>query len=118
MARCDPILCLQTYLDITQSQRITVPSSPVFITLTKPYRPIDSSTVSSVLCEAIRLAGLSDRQYTARSFRPTGATQAISCGIHPDVARHVGRWRSEETFDKHYVHTKVPTSYVQNILFT
>jgi hypothetical protein len=116
--KCDPVLSLQAYIEATKQFRRSLPSSPVFLTLNKPYRAIDASTVSSVLSESIKLAGLSSHQYSPRSFRPTGATQAINCGIHPDIARHIGRWRSQDTFNKHYVHTKVPDSYTQNILFS
>jgi hypothetical protein len=89
---------------------------PVFLTLTSPFSAIDSKTVSKVLSECISLAGLAGRGFTAKSFRPTGATCAIDSGINPETARHIGRWRCSDTFFKHYVHSKVPSDYVSKLL--
>jgi hypothetical protein len=118
LVKFNPVLSLQDYIKATSVQRSSVPYNPVFLTLNKPYHAIDASTMSAILCQAIKLAGLSSPPYTAKSFRPTGATHAIDSGLHPDVARHIGRWRSQDTFEKHYVHTKVPASYVPNLLLS
>jgi integrase len=113
--KIDPIVCLRCYIDKTDSIRQLLPDRPVFVTLRAPYRAIDSSTVSGILYDSISAAGLKGKGYTAKNFRPTGATCAINNGINPDIARHIGRWRSSDTFEKHYVHTKVPASYITKL---
>ncbi len=113
--KLDPVSCLQEYMLRTESIRQSIPDLPVFITLTKPYRAMSASSISAVLHEAIVLSGLDSKHYTPKCFRPTGATQAISVGTDPNIARHIGRWRSQEVFEKHYVHSKVDSSYTDSI---
>jgi len=112
-SKVDPIRCLKEYILRTDSIRHKVFGCPVFVTLREPYKAIDSSTVSSILNESIIAAGLSG--YSAKCFRPTGATCAIDNKIAPEVARHIGRWRCADTFTKHYVHTRVPTDFVEKL---
>lgn len=52
----DPVAALSVYLDITKQQRPK--SGAVFLSIRKPHSPIDSTTVSKILQEAIDLAGL------------------------------------------------------------
>ena len=77
---------------------------------------MSSSTIGKVLSDATFLAGLGDKGYSAKSFRPTAATKAICMGCDPNVACAIGSWKSQEVFQRHYVHTKVPQNYVDNLL--
>ena len=54
--KVDPVECLLAYLDKTS--RFTTSEGPVFLTLKHPFRQMDSSTVSRVLNESIKQAGL------------------------------------------------------------
>ena len=63
---------------------------PVFLTLYKPY----ASTVAKILNDAIVLAGLSRDQFSAKSFRPTGATRAVEQNFDPDLVMQTGRWKT------------------------
>ncbi len=112
----DPNQCLQVYMTRTAATRAAIPSRPVFVSLRKPFHAICSTTVSVILKQAIDMAGLGSHGYSAKCFRPTGATHAVSSGLHPDIARHIGRWRSQEVFEKHYLHSKVPVHYVDTML--
>lgn len=112
----DPVVALRVYMESTKHQRQMIPNRPVFLTLTNPIRPLSSKGVSSVLNDSINLAGLGGMGYSAKCFRPTGATRAIELGIDPDIVRHIGRWRSAEVFEKHYVHNKVPGAYCSDML--
>ena len=71
---------------------------PVFIAFRSPYNAVDSSTVSRILEKAIVLAGLSTKEFSAKSFRPTGATTAIAQNFNPENVRKVGRWKNQEVF--------------------
>ena len=112
--KLDPVRALQDYIDKTKSQRGG--SGPVFLTLRPPYSAIDSSTVSRILEEAIALAGLSNAEFTAKSFRPTGATTAISNDINPEIVRKVGRWKNQEVFFSHYVHSVTPSDFTDKLI--
>ncbi len=79
---------------------------PVFLTLAAPYRPLSSSAVAGVLNWSIVLAGLDPKLYTAKNFRPTGATLAVENGMDAEQVRVLGRWKTSETFFKHYVHAR------------
>ena len=114
-AQVDPIQCLKDYMSVTQDIRQSIPDRPVILTLNRPYKAVDSSTISTILSRAIAAAGLPTKEYSAKSFRPTGATCAIDIGINPDIARHIGRWRCAQTFEKHYVHARIPSDYLDNI---
>lgn len=114
--KLDPVSALDVYIQRTEGPRASVPHRPVFLSLQRPYHALSASSISGILKAAIDLAGLGKRGYTAKSFRPTAATAAIDSGLHPDKARHIGRWASHEVFEKHYVHTHIPDNHVDKIL--
>ncbi len=111
--KLDPIRCLKDYIERTASVRPA--GEPVFLALRRPHNAIDASTVSRVLEECIQLAGLSGRGYSAKSFRPTGATSAIDKGIDPQIVQKLGRWKTSDVFYKHYVHSRTPDDYLQSM---
>lgn len=115
-AKLDPALCLDAYLHATYNMCVVGQANPAFFTLNRPFKAISSSTVSSILNEAIRLAGLDTSKYSAKCFRPTGATLAVSADIDPDKARRLGRWKSPSVFFEHYVHDSMPESYTDDVL--
>ena len=112
----DPVGTLQNYILRTATIRNTVPSSPVFVTLQKPYKHLTASGISAILRQAISLAGLDGQSFTPRCFRPTGAQAAVDNKVDPKVAQQHGRWRSETIFYTHYVHAKPPTDFCANVL--
>ena len=87
----------------------------MFITLKRPFKAISAQTVARILERAIVLAGLENQLYSAKSFRPMGATNAVESGLDPDVIMKVGRWKSCETFMTHYVHAKPVSSFTDSI---
>ena len=114
--KVDPVHALECYIKRTESFRAGVANSPLFVTLVKPYKALEASSISRILNEAIDRAGLGSKGFTAKCFRPTGATNAINFGLSPDMARYVGRWRCASTFEKHYVHTQLPKDYCEKML--
>ena len=78
----DPVSCLRAYIDQTSIVRPI--DNPVFISLKKPYHALTAATIANILEEAIVLSGLSLQSYSAKCFRPTGATRAIEAGEDPD----------------------------------
>jgi hypothetical protein len=111
----DPVCALRTYLDRTAQVRGQ--DGPVFMSLRQPYKAIGSATVAKDLVMAIEYAGLGGKGYSAKSFRPTGATVALQSGCTADSVRAIGRWKCQEVFEAHYVYPKAPAGFTDAILF-
>lgn len=114
-AEIDPCSALKEYITRTESIR-PKPENPVFLTLKKPYRALDASTIGDIMNESIKLAGLGGKGYSAKSFRPTGATVAIETNQNPAQVMKTGRWKTQSVFLDHYVHAKNPDSYSDSVL--
>lgn len=111
--RVDPVEALKCYIQRTESLRT---DKAVFLSLNKPYKAITAAAVGKILEEAIGLAGLSGQGYTAKSFRPTGATLAIDRGVEPKIVQKLGRWKCTDVFFEHYVHSRTPPDYVSKLV--
>ncbi len=114
-AKIDPVRVLKNYISRTDGARSGA-DGPVFLTLRAPYRALKADSVAQVLNDAIRRAGLSDHHFSAKDFRPTGATVAIDNGTDPEVAMQIGRWKTRSVFFEHYVHSRPPVDYCHNLL--
>ena len=112
----DPATTLKVYMSRTSLQRLASTDGGVFLTLKKPFHALASSSIGEVLCEAIKLAGLANQGYSAKSFRPTAATHAVATGCDSNIARQVGRWKSHSVFEEHYVHTMVPDNFIDKLV--
>ena len=88
----------------------------LLLSLNPPYKALKADSVARVLDEAIQLAGLKDQGFSAKSFRPTGATLAMAAGVLPDTAMQIGRWKTKEVFMNHYVYPRLPKNYTEKIL--
>ena len=115
VSKLNPATCLKTYIERTDNIR-PKDTKPVFVTNKRPYRGLAASSVAKILEEAIALAGLDRRLYSAKSFRPSGATRAIESGCDPDRARRIGRWKTPSVFFDHYVYDKPAVEYSDNII--
>lgn len=117
--RVDPVACLHSYINRTDSVRQGLPDHPVFISL-RPhnghYQAVTAATISQILNEAIKMANLDGQGYTARSFRPTGATAAVQCNTKPETAMQIGRWKTDSVFRERYVYPLAQDSYTTDIL--
>lgn len=116
ISKLDPVSTLKYYINVTYAERSNIEGNPVFLTLRKPYKALDSKGVAEILNNAINLAGLGGKGYSAKDFRPTGATVAVQCGVDNEVARKLGRWKTSEVFFSRYVHQKPPESYTTDLL--
>ena len=112
-SKLDPVQTLKDYLRRTEPFRS---DGAVFISLKRPYSAISASSVAKVLECSISKAGLSGQGFSAKSFRPTGATRAIDAGIDPNIVQKMGRWKCTEVFRNHYVHSKTPVEYTSSII--
>ena len=112
----DPAHTLKQYMSRTATHRLTSPDGAVFLTLHRPYHAISSTTIAGVLAESIKLAGLGDQGFSAKSFRPTAATHAVASGCDSNIARQIGRWKSHSVFEEHYVHTVIPCDFIDKLV--
>ena len=111
----DPVLTLKCYLERTKNM---VPKhDPVFVTVSNPIKQMSPQSVSRVLNDTIREAGL-PRDYTARCFRVTGAQTAIAHGANTQAVKQLGRWRSEEVMWNHYCPITKYENITDTILFS
>ena len=109
----DPVATLKTYLHRTDHLR---KDTAVFIALKAPYGPLSSSGIAKDLQECIDLSGLKGCGFSAKSFRPTGATVAIEKGEDPKMVQSIGRWKSTEVFYNHYVHSRTTNDFTSKVL--
>jgi len=112
--KLNPVQALKDYIQRTAQSRPD--GNPVFLTLSAPFRAISASTVATILNSAIKLAGLDGLGFSAKSFRPTGATAAIDANCDAEVAMKLGRWKTKSVFFDHYVHSKPPVDLTKAIL--
>ncbi len=113
-SKTDVVAALRAYMDRT-SNLASMAGDAVFLTLTSPYRGIKSTTVRSILCQAIELAGLGGQGLTAHSFRPTGANAALEAGVAPETVMQVGRWKTQDVFFQHYVYPRAPNHFSEDM---
>ena len=112
----DPVKCVRDYMDRTHSVVTGGDQSPVFVTLRAPHSALSASGVANILNECIAEAGLSGSGFSARSFRPTGATAYVSSGVENHITRSLGRWKSEECFNSNYVYPLSAVSATDKML--
>lgn len=117
-SKIDPVRTLKDYIARTDAYRHSS-SDPVFLTLAAPYRALTADSIASILQDSIRLAGLGDRGFTAKDFRPTGATVAANAANSQQDADKIvklGRWKDKNTFLNHYWHSEPPVHYTDTVL--
>jgi len=109
-----PVQTLYDYMERTKC--LTNDKGPVFLTMKRPIKAMSTQSVAQVLVKSIKLVGLEGRGFSAKNFRPTGATAAIENGLEPEEVRATGRWKDKETFDKHYVHARPNINFTRRLL--
>ncbi|KAK3778993.1 hypothetical protein RRG08_034251 [Elysia crispata] len=77
--KLDPVACLKSYLSITRS--LAHDDGPTFLSLIPSHDGLSAAGVSDILRETIRDAGLDEKKFTPRSFRPTGASASKQATI-------------------------------------
>ena len=79
-----PVDTLRCYSDRTAVLNPKEPC-PVFVVLVKPFAALSSNSVAVILNKAIDKAALGGLGYSAKKFRPTGATAAIENNLQADT---------------------------------
>lgn len=76
--KLDPVITLRKNIEKTAQWRAAV-SNAVFLMLKSPHEAIESTTVSEIVQQAIRLAGLANN-------------------IDPKIVQKLGRWKTKSVF--------------------
>ena len=103
-------------MDATSEARSATDDNAVFLPLDPPFKAPEASQIAQIMETAIQEAGLAGQGFTAKSFRPTGATMAIACNQDPNIVMKVGRWKTASVFYGHYVHTQTPANFTGALL--
>ena len=111
--RICPVESLSAYLQRTS--HLVSAEGPVFISLRAPYGPLSSQGIRNILNDAIDAVGLPRDKYSAKCFRPTGATRAVELGFEPNIVQKLGRWKTASVFFEHYVHANVPKNFTDKM---
>ena len=114
IVKLDPVATLRCYIKCSRYQRPK--GNPLFLALNVPYGVISASTMSRILDKAISITGLRGQGFSAKSFRPTGAMIAVESDINADAIQKISRWKSQSTFEDHYVHAKPPKQFTDSVL--
>lgn len=112
--KLNPVLALRAYIDRTDCFRCDS-NRGLFLSLLPPYCAVSAATIARVLESAIVKCGLSGKGFSAKSFRPTGATHSVQF-CDPDTAMKIGRWKTRSVFLENYIHSKPPSHYAASML--
>jgi len=92
-------------------------SNHIFLDVSRPFAPVKVRTVSKLLSEVIKNAGIDWNFFSARHFCSGGATALIKGGVRPDIVMKLGAWRCVQTFFTNYVATEEPLASHFDLLF-
>ena len=80
-----PVLVLKAYM--RRTEHVVGSDGQVFVSLNKPYSGLTVSGISGILNKAVELVGLKEQGFSAKCFRPSGATNAVEAGVAPEVVQ-------------------------------
>ena len=69
-------------------------NGPVFLSLNRPYKGLTATGIANILNKSIELVGLKSQGFSAKCFRPSGATSAVEAGVNPDFITSVAGGRT------------------------
>lgn len=112
----EPSLCFirSTHLLIQEVQRRWPRASHLFVN-EHDGEPLKPNSISRLLKEACVAADMPDR-YSARNFRPGGATRGLAAGLPLDLVMHIGRWRDANTVYGHYLRSAATVNTTDALL--
>ena len=113
----DPVECIKEYLGKTADISYNKEGrTPVFLALRPPFQGINAQSIAQILNASIKEAGLDNKVFSAKCFRPSAATAAIISGCDPNTTRLRGRWKNNDVFYSNYVFPISEANISNNIL--
>jgi hypothetical protein len=97
-----PVQSIDTYINKTASLRNEMNRSHLYISSTKPHKPVPSSTIGRWIKDQLREAGIDTSIFSAHSTRGAAGSKALANGVLLEsILNQVHRAR-ESTFAKFY----------------
>jgi site-specific recombinase XerD len=110
-SRICPVTCLEKY--ISRTEEIRGDSNQLFLSFTKPHKPVSSQSLSRWLVKVMRDCNVPD-VFGAHTTRAASTSRAAAHSDINTVLRH-GLWKSEKTFAKFYHKPIVSNSFVEAV---
>lgn len=100
-----PKTCLTEYISRTSSLRGSNNqcTSKVFISYTKPYKPVAPATIARWLKSVLSSAGIDTNMFKAHSVRGAATSAAYDKGAPIEKILKLANWSNEKTFYKYYL---------------
>lgn len=95
-----PVQTLRAYMLHTKPLRKDI--DQVFITTTKPYRPVARNTISGWVKKVLEASGIDTVKYASHSTRAASTSAAIVSGVNVNTLMQQASWKSAQTFAIHY----------------
>ncbi len=100
-----PVTTLQDYINCTASIRNASNMSSLFVSTTRPFQPVNSSTIGRWIKDRLKEAGIDTNIFSAHSTRGAAASKAASSGAPIHSILKQGNWSRESTFARFYNRT-------------
>ena len=103
----DPVSCMLLYVDQTRPLCTDTNKECLFIACVKPHKPVDGSTISSLLKKQLGEAGVNIGKFSAHSTRGAAASKAAAAGVPLQTILTSASWAKESTFTTFYRRDKI-----------
>lgn len=95
-----PVTTLRAYIDRTKTLRQNI--DQVFITTTKPHKPVARNTISGWVKKVLQSSGIDTQKYASHSTRAASTSAALVSGVNVNTLMQQASWKSAQTFAIHY----------------
>ena len=109
-----PVLALREYETRTKTLRGSHTS--LFVSVTKPHKPVSSATIARWLKTLLGKAGVNMEIFKAHSIRSASTSAAAAAGITTSDILKAADWSSEAVFQKFYHKPSAPSQFGQVVL--
>lgn len=95
-----PVYCLKAYMARTKPLRKNI--DQVFITTTKPYKPVARNTISGWVKKVLQASGIDTQKFASHSTRAASTSAALVSGVNVNTLMQQASWKCAQTFAVHY----------------
>lgn len=95
-----PVYCLKAYMEKTKLIRNKI--DQVFLTTTKPHKPVARNTISGWVKKVLKASGIDTSRFGSHSTRAASTSASLAEGINVNTLMQQASWKSAQTFAIHY----------------
>ena len=96
------VLCLRDYIERTKEFRSKPDSGPLFVSFSKPFQPVTSTTIARWVKAVLPEAGINTTTFTAHSTRSASSSAVKEKGLSLKEISKAAGWTNAETFRIYY----------------